>query len=411
MSAHTQPHHRDAPPTARATIAGPVLDMSVVELLRALVAFDTTSSKTNIPCAEWIRDYLALYGVATTMLPAANGIHTNLHALIGPPVLGNGVGGIGLSGHMDVVPTTGQPWDTDPYTLTEKNGRLYGRGSTDMKGYLACVLAAVPLFVARPLKKPVHVLFSYDEEVGCTGVLGMVDAFGKSIPKPEIVFVGEPTNLGVVDAHKGGARFTTTVIGKDAHSSKPHTGVGAIRIAGELIHELGRMETRLKSKHRSARFEPSYSSITVSQISGGIAHNILPPKCSFDWGVRIMPGLDVFACVAELQAYAERELLPGMHAISPDCAITTVVQGMLPPFSSGENSEAVSLAFKLAVQNETFAVAYGTEASHFQAAGCSSVVCGPGNIDQAHQPNEFIEIAELERCMAFMRKLNDWACS
>ncbi|MFM2421617.1 MAG: Acetylornithine deacetylase [Pseudomonadota bacterium] len=383
--------------------------MTVVEILRALVGFDTTSAKTNIPCTEWVRDYLALHGVQSTILRAQNGIHANLHALIGPSLGKNGAGGIGLSGHMDVVPTTGQPWDTNPYELIEKDGRLYGRGSTDMKGYLACVLAAVPMFIEGTLKKPMHVLFSYDEEVGCTGVVDMVNALGVSIPKPEIVFVGEPTNLGVVDAHKGGARFTTTVIGKDAHSSKPHTGVGAIRIAGELMHELGRMEERLKSKFYSERFEPPYSSVTVSRVEGGIAHNILPPLCTFDWGIRIMPGLDVMSCVAELQAFAERELLPAMQAVAPECRITTEVQGILPPFSSGEKSEAVSLAFKLAGQNETFAVAYGTEASHFQAAGCSSVVCGPGNIDQAHKPNEFIDIIELERCMGFMAKLDTWA--
>jgi acetylornithine deacetylase len=392
-------------------VSSPRKGMTEVDILRALVGFDTTSAKTNIPCATWVRDYLALYGIETTILPAPDGLHANLHALIGPRLGPNETGGIGLSGHMDVVPTTSQAWDTNPYELIERDGRLYGRGSTDMKGYLACVLAAVPLFVASPLKRPIHILFSYDEEVGCTGVVDMVRALGVSIPKPEIVFVGEPTNHAVVDAHKGGARFTTTVIGKDAHSSKPHTGVGAIRVAGELMHELGRMEERLKSKVYSERFEPPYSTITVSRVDGGIAHNMLPPKCTFDWGVRIMPGLDVMACARELQAFAERELLPAMRAIHPDCAVITELQGILPPFSSGENSDAVSLAFKLVGQNETFAVAYGTEASHFQEVGCSSVVCGPGNIDQAHQPNEFIDKVELDRCMDFMRDLNAWASS
>ena len=381
------------------------------DILGKLIAFDTTSEKTNIPMAEWVRDYLASHGVEATMLPAENGIHTNMFATIGGDSRAGASGGIGLSAHMDVVPTTGQPWDTDPYTMTEKDGRLYGRGTCDMKGFVACVLAMVPELKARErqLKTPVHIVLSYDEEVGCTGVKPMVDTFGKTLPKPRLVFVGEPTNMTVVDAHKGGYRFRTDVTGKDAHSSKPQLGVGAIRIAGELIAELGRIEERLKARHTNPRFDPPYASITVSGIEGGIAHNIIPPKCSFTWGVRAMPGTDAPGIARQLQAYAERELLPAMRAVHPDCNIETTILGVLPPFYSGEQSEATTLALKLAGQNETFAVPYGTEASHFQAAGCSTVVCGPGSIDQAHQPNEYVEIVELEKCMDFLRKVAHWA--
>ena len=379
--------------------------MTAQEILGDLVAFDTTSSKTNIPCAEWIRDYLAGHGVEARLLPDPNGIHTNLFATIGPA----DAGGIALSGHMDVVPTAGQSWDSDPYVMVERDGRLYGRGTSDMKGYLACVLAAVPDFKRRPLKTPIHIAFSYDEEVGCTGVLPMVRELGKSLPKPRVVFVGEPTTMQVVDAHKGGARYMTEIIGKDAHSSKPHLGVGSIMIAGQLMAELARIEDSLKTEHVSLRFEPPHATITVSFIEGGIAHNIIPPRCVLHWGVRIMPGLDVSRIQARLNAYAERELLPKMRAVHADCRITTTLSGLLPAFSSGENSEAISLAFKIANQNETFAVPYGTEASHFQAAGCSTVVCGPGDIGEAHQPNEFIAIAELDKCMVFMQRLGAWA--
>ncbi len=380
---------------------------TVVEILDRLVGFDTTSSKSNLPMAEWVRDYLASFGVTSTFVPSEDGTHASLFATIGP----SGAGGIGLSGHMDVVPTTGQPWDSDPYRMVERDGRLFGRGTCDMKGFVACVLALAPELKAREanLRVPIHIVLSYDEEVGCTGVKPMIEEFGVTLPKPRIVIVGEPTRMSIVDAHKGGYRFRTEVTGKDAHSSKPQLGVSAIRIAADLIGELGRIEARLKERQSDPRFDPPYASITVSGIEGGIAHNIIPPKCTFTWGVRALPGTDALGISRELQAYAERELLPAMRAVHPDCKIETQTLGILPPFSSGPASEATTLALKLAGQNETFAVPYGTEASHFQAAGCSTVVCGPGCIDQAHQPNEFIEIAELEKCVAFLRKVAAWA--
>jgi acetylornithine deacetylase len=376
-------------------------------ILAELIAFDTVSEKANLPMAEWVARYLAEHGIEPRMLPAEDGIHANLFATIGPA----GVGGVGLSGHMDVVPVTGQPWDSDPFTMVEREGRLYGRGTCDMKGFVACVLALAPEIKARErsLQSPVHIVLSYDEEVGCTGVKPMIATFGETLPKPRLVIVGEPTSMTVVDAHKGGSRFMTEVTGKDAHSSKPQLGVGAIRIAGELIAELGRIEARWKVRYSDPRFDPPYASITVSGIEGGIAHNIIPPRCAFRWGVRTLPGVDATAIARELQAYAERELLPGMRVVSPECNIVTTAVGILPPFSSGQGSEARSLALKLAGQNETFAVPYGTEASHFEAAGSSAVVIGPGSIDQAHQPNEFIEVAELERCLAFLGKVVAWA--
>jgi acetylornithine deacetylase len=375
------------------------------DILAQLVAFDTTSHKTNLPMANWIRDYLASHGIEATLLPAPNGIHTNLFATIGPKT----PGGIGLSGHMDVVPVTGQPWDTDPFTLTEKGSRLYARGSADMKGYLACMLAAVPDFKRRNLKQPIHLIFSYDEEVGCTGVIPMTEAFGKTLPKPEIIFVGEPSMMGVVDGHKGGARFRTTIIGKDAHSSMPSLGVGSIFIASDLIQELKRLEAQFQKSHPAPRFEPPFPTITVSFIEGGIAHNIIPPRCVMDWGIRLTPGLDHMAIPNALQAYAERELLPAMRQTHAGCDITTELLGLLPAFASGENSPAVSLALKLAGTNTVSTVAYGTEASHFQAVGCSTVVIGPGDIAQAHQPNEFIESAELDHCMSLLARVGSWA--
>lgn len=374
-------------------------------LLAKLVSFDTTSAKTNIPCAEFIRDYLAGHGVEATLLPSDDGIHANLFATIGPP----GDGGIAFSGHMDVVPVAGQPWDTDPFVMTERDGLLYGRGTCDMKGYLACVLALVPEMLRRKLNQPLYIVFSYDEEVGCTGVKPMIAEFGKTLPKPGVVLVGEPTLMTVVDAHKGGYRFRTEITGQAAHSSKPQLGASAIFAAADLAMELRRIEERFKARTFNKRFDPPYSSISIGSIAGGVAHNIIPPACTFNWGIRALPGLDIPALVKEFDDYAQNVVLPPMRAVSEDCAIVTTPTGVLPAFTSGDSSPATSLALRLMEQNETFAVAYGTEASHFQAAGSSSVVCGPGSIDQAHQANEFVAIAELERCLGYLTRVIDTA--
>lgn len=371
------------------------------DILGTLVAFDTTSSKSNLEMTAWVRDYLAEHGIESRIMPAPDSIHACLYATIGP----GGMGGFGLSGHMDVVPVTGQPWETDPFAMVERDGKLYGRGTSDMKGFVACALAMVPEFKRRNLKIPMHILLSYDEEVGCTGVKTMIAELGKTVPSPHIVFVGEPTTMQVVDAHKGGYRFETEVTGKDAHSSKPQLGAGAIFAAAELIAELQRIEGRLKSRIFDPRFDPPNATISVSGITGGIAHNIIPPKCTFTWGVRSLPGLDVMGIARDLSDYAERAVLPAMRAVSPGCRVETRLLGELPAFAPVPGSEATSLALKLAGQNETYAVPYGTEASHFQAAGCSSVVCGPGDIAQAHQPNEFIAISELEKCLGFLDRL------
>ncbi len=372
-------------------------------ILAKLVSFDTISANTNIPCAEFVRDYLAEHGVEAKLLPSDDGIHANLFATIGP--MGNG--GIAFSGHMDVVPVAGQPWDTDPFALTERDGKLYGRGTCDMKGYLACVLALVPEMKRRNLSLPLHIVFSYDEEVGCTGVKPMIAEFGKTLPIPAIVLVGEPTLMTVVDAHKGGYRYRTEITGQAAHSSKPQLGASAIFAAADLAMELRRIEERFKTRTFNPRFDPPYSSISIGSIKGGVAHNIIPPFCEMNFGIRALPGLDIPALIKEYDDYAQNVVLPPMREISADCAIVTTQMGLLPAFSSGENSPATSLAMRFAGQNETFAVAYGTEASHFQAAGCSSVVCGPGSIDQAHQANEFVDIAELDRCLGYLTRVID----
>jgi acetylornithine deacetylase len=375
------------------------------ELLARLVAFDTTSSNSNLPLISFVEGYLKGFGIDSQRVPTADGQKTSLFASIGP----KGIGGIGLSGHTDVVPVIGQAWDTDPFTMVERDGKLFGRGTADMKGYLACVLAMVPDLVARPLKTPFHIVFSYDEEVGCTGVRPMIAELGKTLPLPRMVWVGEPTEMGVVDAHKGPVRWRVDVQGRAAHSSMSHLGVNAITYAGRMLAELARMEEELKAQPRDLRFEPPYTSLQVTEIVGGTASNIVPVPCWFGWEIRALPGFDHRPLDERLRRFAAQHCLPEMHSVAPEAAIDIAITNQVPAFGADTKSGIVPLTLKLAGQNETYAVSYATEAGLFQLGGSPSIVCGPGNIAQAHTPNEFLRVEELDKCLRFFGRLADWA--
>jgi acetylornithine deacetylase len=380
---------------------------TVADILGRLIGFDTTSHKTNIPLILYVEDYLRGQGVASYLVPTEDGQKASLFATIGP----EDVPGVALSGHTDVVPVEGQAWDSDPFVLSLRDGRYYGRGTSDMKGFLACVLAAVPRFKALRLKKPVHLAFSYDEEVGCTGVRPMIAEMGTKLPLPHIVIVGEPTDMRVVDAHKGPVRWQVDIAGRAAHSSMAHLGVNAITAAGQIIGELARIEAELAARTPDARFEPPYPTLQVTTIEGGTASNIVPVSCRFGFEIRSMPGLDIAAIEARLQTFIGSACLPAMQARAPEAGITLTRTNYVPPFGTPVGSEAVALALALAGQNETFAVSYATEAGLFQDAGAPSVVCGPGNIAQAHTANEWIAVSELEKCSQFMDKLAEWCAA
>jgi len=375
------------------------------ELLTRLVAFDTTSHKSNLELIAFVEDFLLQHGVLSTRVPSEDGEKASLFATIGPA----GDGGIALSGHTDVVPVDGQAWDGNPFLVREADGRLYGRGTCDMKGFLACVLACVPAFKRRRLKTPIHVVFSYDEEIGCIGVRPMVAQFGKSLPKPRFVVVGEPTSMQVVDAHKGPIRWQVDVTGRAAHSSMAHLGVNAISYATRLIAELERIEAELRVSSRSDRFEPAYATLQVTRIDGGTASNIIPVACRFGFEVRAVPGLDTDAIERRLISFANTACLPDMQRIAPEAEICIARANSVPPFGVDTASEIVALALKFAGQNSTHAVSYATEAGIFQDAGSASIVCGPGDIAQAHTANEWIASIELAKCMAFLGRLADWA--
>jgi acetylornithine deacetylase len=375
------------------------------ELLARLVAFDTESAKSNIPLIRFVEDYLAQHDIASQRVPTPDGEKASLFATIGP----SDAPGLALSGHTDVVPVAGQTWDSDPFTLTERDGKLYGRGSCDMKGYLACALAMVPQFARRRLKMPIHLAFSYDEEVGCTGVRPMIAELGKRLPLPRLVFVGEPTEMGVVDAHKGPVRWRVELTGRAAHSSMPHYGVNAIAYAGRLLSELSRMEDELKAGEQDPRFDPPFTTLQVTQIEGGTASNVVPVPCWFGWEIRGLPGFDPMLLDRRLKAFAAEQCLPEMRRPAPEAEITIRATNQVAAYAADTVSGIVPLTLKLAGQNKTYAVSYCTEAGLFQGGGAPAIVCGPGNIAQAHTANEFLRLEELEKCLAFLGRLADWA--
>lgn len=376
-----------------------------IELLGRLVSFDTTSHKSNRALIAFAEDFLRDHGVASQLVPTPDGEKASLFATVGP----EGVPGIGLSGHTDVVPADPAAWTSDPFAMREDAGRLYGRGTADMKGYLACVLAMVPDIKRRALRTPLHILFSYDEEVGCTGVRPMIAELGGKLQKPRAVIVGEPTSMAVVDAHKGPVRWQVDVTGRAAHSSMAHLGVNAISTAAALIEKLGEFERELANLPPDHRFTPGYPTLQVTEIKGGIASNIVPATCRFGFEVRALPGLDVDRIQSRLEDFAQELCLPAMRERAPEAAISVRQTNRVPPFAADSSSDIVALALKLAGENDTSAVSYATEAGLFQAAGVPSVVCGPGDIAQAHTADEWIAISEIERCISFLGSLADWA--
>jgi acetylornithine deacetylase len=278
-----------------------------------------------------------------------------------------------------------------------------------MKGFLACVLAAVPDFLKRKLAVPINIVFSYDEEVGCIGVRPLIAEIGRRFVTPRMVIVGEPTSMSVVDAHKGPVRWHVEIKGHAAHSSMAPLGVNAIGIAGKLLQELARIERELKAAPRVERFDPPYATLQVTRIDGGTATNIVPVYCRFDFDVRALPGVDVATIDRRIRTFADRECVPEMRRVAPESGIDISVANQVPPFAAGTNSEAVALALRLAGHNETHAVSYATEAGLFQEAGSPSVVIGPGDIAQAHAADEFIAKDQLDKCMAFLDRLGAWA--
>lgn len=375
------------------------------EMIAKLIGFDTVSRHSNLNLITFLEDYLDGWGVPHSRVENEDGTKANLLATLGPA---DKAGGIVLSGHTDVVPVDGQDWSSDPFTLRETHDRLYGRGTCDMKSFFAIALALVPEFLERSLTVPVHFALSYDEEIGCLGVRPLIDEAVRHLPRPQIVIVGEPTDMLVVNAHKSIDAFTTTVRGLEAHSSATNEGVNAVMIASEMIHFISQIAEEMKTKgDPTGRFEPPYTSVHVGTIQGGTALNIIPKECSFEWEFRALPGQSSDEIVGAINRFAETELLPKMQEIHPDASIDTEPGAHVPPLTPEDGSPGETLVLKLAEQNATHAVSYGTEAGLFQLADIPTVICGPGNILQAHKPDEFVLLSQVDACERFMRRLID----
>ena len=373
-------------------------------LTRRLVGFDTTSRESNLDLIRFVEDYLAGHGVASRLSFDDSGAKANLFATLGPQ---GRDGGIVLSGHSDVVPVDGQDWDTDPFEAVEKDGRLYGRGACDMKGFIATALALVPEFLERGPATPVHLALTFDEEVSCAGAQRLVEDLAAFGVAPRCVIIGEPTSMKLVNAHKGLFVCETAVAGHEAHASLTHRGVNAIAVAARLIGHLAEMAEALKAgADPECGFEPPHTSLNIGTIAGGTQFNIVARDCRFDWEFRPLPGEDPRAIVARFEAFAE-SLLPAMRAVAPEAGITNRVSVAVPAFAPEPDSPAETLVMSLAGTNETMSVAFGTEAPVYQQSGMSVVVFGPGSIEQAHKPNEFIELSQLNACEACLRKLID----
>ncbi|QJU56944.1 acetylornithine deacetylase [Sphingomonas sp. AP4-R1] len=371
--------------------------------LARLVAFDTTSRLSNLALIDYVEAELATIGVTATRVANEDGAKANLYATIGPAV----PGGVVLSGHTDVVPVDGQPWTSDPFSITERDGRLYGRGTCDMKGFVALALAAAKAAGAGPaLPRPIHLAFSYDEEVGCLGAPSMIARIAKELPAPAAVIVGEPTNMEVVSGHKSISTWTVTVTGHEAHSSLTHLGLSANMAAIGLMSRLATIAERLVGEADPASpFRPPHATLTIGEIAGGTAVNILARQCRFVFDLRCPPGQDPDTIVAPFLE-AARQLDAEMKARFPETGVVVVRRSTTPSFAPVPDSAAERIARRLAGDNgPARVVSYAAEAGQFQGAGFATVICGPGSIEQAHQPNEYVEIAQMERGAAFMTRL------
>ncbi|WP_247896671.1 acetylornithine deacetylase [Azospirillum argentinense] len=370
-------------------------------MIARLVGFDTVSRRSNMALIDWVRDHLAGYGVESRLVPSPDGAKANLFATIGPMT----EGGVVLSAHTDVVPVDGQPWNTDPFTLVERDGRLYGRGTADMKSFPAVALALLPDILEAGLKRPLHLALSYDEEVGCIGAPAMIARIADELPRPRAVIVGEPTSMGVVLAHKGCYVLRTTVTGHEVHSSQIDRGVSAVMTAARLVNLVGDMAAENAAAAEPAcGFDPPFTTLQVGTIEGGTAANITARHCSFVWDIRPLPGDDWTRYRDRFEAECVR-LRAVMRRISPDCDIRTEQLAGVPGLAPEPDGPAAQLCHALTGRNDTGMVSFAAEAGQFQEAGLSAVLCGPGSIDQAHQPNEYIDVAQVTACEGFLRDL------
>lgn len=373
-----------------------------LEMIRRLVAFDTTSRNSNLDLIAFVQDYLDGFGIKSQLMKDETGKKANLYATIGP----DDRAGYALSGHTDVVPVDGQDWASDPWKVKESDGRLYGRGTTDMKGFVGVVLTAVPELAKRDLTTPVHLLFSYDEEVGCLGVRRALEIIKDFPVKPRGCVIGEPTSMKVAIAHKGKKSLRCHVHGLECHSSLAPQGVNAVEYAAEVIGYLKRMGRRFA---KEGPFDPDYdvphTTVHTGIVKGGTALNIVPKDCSFDFEFRYLPAQKPDDLVAEVKRFAEEELAKEMRAINGESGFSWEPISAFPGLDTAEDAEITVIAKALAKTNDTIKIAFGTEGGLIQQIDIPTVICGPGSIEQAHKPNEWVTLDQIAQCEAFLERL------
>lgn len=374
------------------------------DILERLIGFDTVSRNPNLALVEFVADLLDGHGIEVEIQRSEDGRKANLFATIGPA----GMGGIILSGHTDVVPVDDQPWTTDPFRLTRKGDRLYGRGTADMKGFIATVLACVPYFMERRLQTPIHLAFSYDEEVGCLGVRPLIAALRERADRPRACIIGEPTEMRLVTGHKGKLAMRCDVRGASCHSAHAPDGVNAIEYAAELIHRIRQIARREAAEGvRDPAFEPAFATIQCGVIAGGTAVNIVPDRAHFDFEARVLPGQSADALIEEVKRFAAEELLPEMRGRSEQADIAFRVLSSYPGLTCPEDSPLVALVRDITGANETGTVSFGTEGGLYSDAGIPTVVCGPGSMAQGHKADEYVTLDQLRRCETMLRRLAD----
>lgn len=381
----------------------PLLD-DTRALLRQLIAYPTISTESNLEMIGFLADRLAAVGARVDIHPDRTGKKANLFATLGPEV----DGGILLSGHSDVVPVADQDWATDPFEMVEREGRLYGRGTCDMKGFIAAAVAMAPLFAERVTKRPIHFAFTYDEETGCLGAQALVEVLKAQAIRPGIAIIGEPTSMRVIDGHKGCYEYSTHFTGLEGHGSGPDRGVNAVEYAVRYVARLLDLKERLKARAPAdSRFDPPWTTINTGALVGGVAHNVIPGKARVDWEMRPVQHGDADFVKTDLRDYCRQTLLPAMRAVMPEADIVTETIGEAIGLIPADENEARDILMELTGANGADTVPFGTEAGIFQSLGMSVVVCGPGSIEQAHKPDEYLALDQLRDCLTVLKRLAD----
>ena len=372
------------------------------DILARLVAFPSVSADSNLDLINWIATYLEGFGARVEVLPNEAGTKANLFATLGP----EGDGGIVLSGHSDVVPVEDQDWTSDPFELREADGRLYGRGTCDMKGFIACVLAMVPDFAGTPLKRPLHFAFTHDEEVGCLGAADLVEALERRGLTPAMAIIGEPTEMRIIEGHKGCCEYTARFTGLEGHGSTPELGVNAAEYAVRYVSRLLEIREELKTRApETSGFEPPWTTLNIGRVHGGTAHNVIVGKAEVEWEFRPVQAEDMDFVKSEISSYVDDVLLPQMRAVDPHAGIETEVIGEVAGLEPMEVNAARDLVAELTGANAAGLVSFATEAGLFQSLGTNVVVCGPGSIREAHKPDEFVAFDQLQACLDMLAGL------